>query len=138
MKRRMRIYFTDFKNWLNAFYYSIIYLFIVLFALVHKYNQGLFSETNQAELGKILIAWLIFIPVYMVVASFVAAIFPKKHVEPKSAKIRNKLSPYWNLVAMIKEYDKEKNEELFKYIMKEVKNIEEKQDVLLEIVDSVK
>jgi len=134
----MRIYLTEGKNWSNAFFYSILYVIISI----------LFIDKEMNYLS-LFLDWIIFTPTYMLIASFIAALFPKKyktylgitpkkHIEPKSAKIRNKLSPYWNLIAMIKEYDKEKDEELFKYIMKEVKNIDERKDILLELVNSIK
>lgn len=55
--------------------------------------------------------------------------------ETTEAKIRNQLGPYWNLIGMIKEYDKHKNPKLWDYIKRDVSVIEENQDKLLKLID---
>ena len=64
----------------------------------------------------------------------------KRDVETLSAKLRNKLTPYWNLVAMIERLDSissgGKKIELWSIIKDEARNIKERQDELLKLVDS--
>ena len=132
MWRRMRINFMDKDNWIKALFYSVFYILYIMLIVINR-DIDLVQKTIT-----IFVNWLLFLPTYMLVSSFIVGVFPKKYVEPKRSKIRNRLSPYWNLVAMIKEYNKSKDEELLKYIMKEVENIEERKYFLLELVDSIK
>ena len=56
--------------------------------------------------------------------------------ETNAEKIRNQLSPYWNLVSMLKEYDRYRNEKLWGYIMADANKIKRGQKELLELVDN--
>jgi len=52
--------------------------------------------------------------------------------------MRNQLSLYWNLVAMIENYELEDPDEqdmIMKFIIKEAKNIKKNQDKLLKLID---
>jgi len=57
--------------------------------------------------------------------------------EKLSAKIRNSLTPFWNIVSMIELYNEEKDETVWKYIMKEMKNIEQHKDRLLFLINKI-
>ena len=59
--------------------------------------------------------------------------------ETLSAKIRNKLSPYWNLVSLIKMYNesKEKNPEVWKIIVKTAELGKTDQEKLLKLIDKI-
>jgi hypothetical protein len=57
--------------------------------------------------------------------------------ETLSAKIRNQLGPYWNLVSLIKLYGQSKDEKILEYILKEASTVEKFQDRILELVDSI-
>ena len=59
-----------------------------------------------------------------------------KDIETIQAKIRNKLSLYWNLVGMIDNIDK--NENVLKYVKQSAKKIKESQDELLELINKTK
>jgi len=65
----------------------------------------------------------------------------KKDVELLSAKIRNKLSPYWNLVALIEDFSTEKDPlkkgMIAGFMVKESRNLKKGQDILLELVDKI-
>jgi len=66
MKRRMRIFLTDFEKWVDAFLYSIIFIVMM-------------NNFLDKELTKILISWSLFMTTYMLFASFIAVLFPKKN-----------------------------------------------------------
>jgi hypothetical protein len=59
--------------------------------------------------------------------------------ETLSAKIRNKLSPYWNLVSLIKMYNEseEKNPEVWKVIVRTAEVGKNDQENLLKLVDKI-
>ena len=57
--------------------------------------------------------------------------------ERLSAKIRNQLGPYWSLISMIKKYEDTGNQKLWEYILESAKLIEENQDRILELIDSI-
>jgi hypothetical protein len=57
--------------------------------------------------------------------------------EKLSAKIRNSLSPFWNIVSMIEIYNEKKDERIWEYIMKEMKNIEKHKDRLLLLINMI-
>jgi hypothetical protein len=65
---------------------------------------------------------------------------PEKNIESLSAKIRNKLTPYWNLTAMLKSIDSmpaDKKDALYKIILSECDNIDRNKKKLLKLVDSI-
>ena len=56
------------------------------------------------------------------------------------SKIRNQLSPYWNLVAMIENYELEDPDEQHQYlqlIIKESKNIKKHQEEILNLIKTI-
>lgn len=55
--------------------------------------------------------------------------------EPISEKIRNQLSPYWNLVELIEKYNKTKDPKIWDFVMKANKLAKDGQSELLELVD---
>lgn len=58
--------------------------------------------------------------------------------ETLQEKIRNKLTPYWNLISMIENYDEmpdSKKDAIWKIIRKNCKLIQENQDSLLELIN---
>lgn len=58
--------------------------------------------------------------------------------ETLQEKIRNKLTPYWNLICMIENYDEmpdSKKDAIWKIIHKNCKLIQENQDSLLELIN---
>lgn len=61
----------------------------------------------------------------------------EKDVETTQAKIRNKLSPYWNLIAMIESLEsisEEKKKKVWKYIKQTIDNIKSEKESLLELI----
>jgi len=156
-------YITDSSNWKKAFYFSIFGLIVNMIFLDWFEPINGVELTPVILIIKALLYMIFFILGFLLLGSFIEYFFPSdkyknhikikeigedeeyvyfeasgKHIEPLSAKIRNKLSPYWNLIAMLKEYDKNKDEKILEYIMKEVKNIDDKKNILLELVDKVK
>ncbi|MCK9574668.1 MAG: hypothetical protein WC979_00225 [Candidatus Pacearchaeota archaeon] len=62
----------------------------------------------------------------------------KKHIEPLSAKIRNKLGPFWTLVSIAKElktWPKSKQEKIIDLLADTAVTCENVQNDLLELVD---
>jgi len=61
----------------------------------------------------------------------------EKDVETVQAKIRNKLSPYWNLVSMIEVFDilpEDKKEKIWNSIKEQSKLIKSEKDNLLDLI----
>ena len=64
----------------------------------------------------------------------------ENYTEKLSAKLRNQLGPYWNLIAMIEGYELEDPDEkdmMMKFIIKEAKQIKKGQDKILNLINKI-
>ena len=64
----------------------------------------------------------------------------ENYTEKLSAKIRNALGPYWNLVALVEGYELEDPDEqamMMRFIIEEAKNIKKNQDNILNLIKKI-